>query len=80
MLFVLSQINDAKRVAQDTKVKAKHLQDRINNNTGSFEKDKNKTKELIKRVQDYLKGQCSSDAAGTWSSTGGLRFRYDELI
>ncbi|XP_041795045.1 laminin subunit beta-4 isoform X2 [Chelmon rostratus] len=52
-----NKINDAKRVAQDTKVKAKHLQDRINNNTGSFEKDKNKTKELIKRVQDYLKDQ-----------------------
>uniref|UniRef100_A0A8P4K4T5 Laminin subunit beta-1 n=1 Tax=Dicentrarchus labrax TaxID=13489 RepID=A0A8P4K4T5_DICLA len=38
----------------DTKDQAKELQDRINNNIDSFEREKNKTKELIQRVKDYL--------------------------
>lgn len=50
------QINDAKQAAQDTKDQAKDLQDRINNNMDLFERDKNKTKELIQRVKDFLLG------------------------
>ncbi|XP_051237149.1 laminin subunit beta-4 isoform X1 [Dicentrarchus labrax] len=50
----MNKINDAKQAAQDTKDQAKELQDRINNNIDSFEREKNKTKELIQRVKDYL--------------------------
>ncbi|XP_019113332.2 laminin subunit beta-4 [Larimichthys crocea] len=49
-----NKINDAKQAAQDTKDQAKDLQDRINNNMDLFERDKNKTKELIQRVKDFL--------------------------
>ncbi|CAK6979151.1 laminin subunit beta-4 [Scomber scombrus] len=48
------KINDAQQLAQNTKVLTKNLQDRINNNTDSWERDKNQTKELIQRVKDYL--------------------------
>ncbi|XP_070829105.1 LOW QUALITY PROTEIN: laminin subunit beta-4 [Chaetodon trifascialis] len=51
------KINDSKQAAQDTKDKAKKLQDRINNNKTSFEREKNKTKELIRRVKDYLRDE-----------------------
>lgn len=57
--FLLFQINDAQQVAQDTKARTKNLQDRINNSMDTWERDKNKTKELIQRVRDYLLGQCS---------------------
>uniref|UniRef100_A0A672YMI7 Laminin subunit beta-1 n=1 Tax=Sphaeramia orbicularis TaxID=375764 RepID=A0A672YMI7_9TELE len=43
-----------KQAAQDTKDQAKDLQDRIQNNLDSFEREKNKTKELIQKVKDYL--------------------------
>lgn len=70
------QINYAKQATQDTKDQAENLQDRLNITLDAFERDKNKTKELIQRVKDYLMGQCSSDGAGTWSSPGGLRFSH----
>ncbi|KAM7415417.1 hypothetical protein PAMA_019983 [Pampus argenteus] len=49
-----NQIIDVQQVTQDTKALTKDLQDRINNNMDTFERDKNKTKELIQRVKDYL--------------------------
>ncbi|KAM9352424.1 laminin subunit beta-4 [Symphorus nematophorus] len=49
-----NKINDAKQAAHDTKGQAKNLQERINNNMDTFEKEKTKTKELIQRVKDYL--------------------------
>ncbi|XP_054475687.1 LOW QUALITY PROTEIN: laminin subunit beta-4 [Anoplopoma fimbria] len=49
-----NKINDAKQQAQDTKDQAKDLQDRINKNIDSLKGEKNKTKELIQRVKDYL--------------------------
>ncbi|XP_008292613.1 laminin subunit beta-4-like [Stegastes partitus] len=49
-----NKINDAKRAAQDTKDQAKDLQDQIHSNADSMEREKNKTKELIQRVKDYL--------------------------
>lgn len=58
--LVLFQINDAQQIAQDAKAKTKDLQDRINSNVDTWEKDKDKTKELIQRVKDYLLGQCSA--------------------
>ncbi|KAI3370558.1 hypothetical protein L3Q82_007070 [Scortum barcoo] len=54
MVSLNQQINDAKQAAEDTKDQAKGLQDRITDNMDSFERDKNKTKELIQRVKDYL--------------------------
>lgn len=50
-------MDKANRTAQETKDQAKDLQDRINTSKESFEKDKDKTKELIKRVKEYLLGQ-----------------------
>ncbi|KAG7233023.1 hypothetical protein INR49_007538 [Caranx melampygus] len=47
-------INSAKQAAQETKDQAKDLQDRINGNMEAFEKEKTKTRELIKQVKDYL--------------------------
>ncbi|XP_070687634.1 laminin subunit beta-4 [Pempheris klunzingeri] len=52
-----NKINDAKQVAQDTKDKAKDLQNRINDGIDSFEREKNKTKELIQRVKNYLRDE-----------------------
>nr|XP_046250599.1 laminin subunit beta-4 [Scatophagus argus] len=49
-----NKINDAKQAAQDTKSQAINLQGRINNSMQSFEREKNKTKELIQQVKDYL--------------------------
>lgn len=49
-------------MAQDTKDQAKELQDRINDNMDSFEREKKKTKELIQRVKDFLMGECSAAA------------------
>lgn len=57
------QINDAQQAAQDTKDQAKELQDRINDNMDSYEREKKKTKELIQRVKDYLMGECSAAAS-----------------
>lgn len=54
----LRQINNAKQAALETKDRAVDLQDRLNTTMDSFERDKNKTKELIQRVKDYLMGQC----------------------
>lgn len=45
----------------ETKDLAEDLQDRLNTTMGSFERDKNKTKELIQRVKDYLLGQWRPD-------------------
>ncbi|XP_041851951.1 laminin subunit beta-4 isoform X2 [Melanotaenia boesemani] len=50
----INQINDARQLAQDTKEQARDLQDRISNSTESFEREKNETKELIRRVKQYL--------------------------
>ncbi|TDH10018.1 hypothetical protein EPR50_G00093320 [Perca flavescens] len=47
-------IKDAQRAAQDTKDRAKDLQDRINDSMVSLEREKNQTKQLIQRVKDYL--------------------------
>lgn len=55
---MLRQINNAKQAALETKDRAEDLQDRLNTTMDSFERDKNKTKELIQRVKDYLMGQC----------------------
>uniref|UniRef100_UPI0037E8F603 laminin subunit beta-4 n=1 Tax=Semicossyphus pulcher TaxID=241346 RepID=UPI0037E8F603 len=49
-----NKIDDAKQAAQDSKDQAKDLQDRINDNMDSFEREKQKTKDLIQRVKDYL--------------------------
>ncbi|XP_067447150.1 laminin subunit beta-4 [Thunnus thynnus] len=49
-----NKINDAQQVAQDTKALTKDLQDQIHNNMDTFEREKNKSKELIQRVKDYL--------------------------
>lgn len=49
----------AKQAAMETKDLAEDLQDRLNTTMDSFERDKNKTKELIQRVKDYLLGQWS---------------------
>ncbi|KAM6926955.1 laminin subunit beta-4 [Lycodopsis pacificus] len=49
-----NKINDAKWQAQDTKDQAKDLQDRINKNMDSLKREKNKTKELIQQVKNYL--------------------------
>ncbi|XP_074521304.1 laminin subunit beta-4 [Halichoeres trimaculatus] len=49
-----NKINDAKQAAQDSKDQAKDLQNRIKNNMGSFEREKQKTKDLIQKVKDYL--------------------------
>lgn len=56
--LLLHQINNAKQAALETKDRAEDLQDRLNTTMDSFERDKNKTKELIQRVKDYLIGQC----------------------
>lgn len=48
---------NAKQAALETKDLAEELQDRLNTTMDSFERDKNKTKELIQRVKDYLLGQ-----------------------
>lgn len=60
--LLLRQINNAKQAALETKDRAEDLQDRLNTTMDSFERDKNKTKELIQRVKDYLMGQCWADA------------------
>ncbi|XP_044050213.1 laminin subunit beta-4 [Siniperca chuatsi] len=52
-----NKINDAKQTAQDTKDQAKDLQDQINDNMDAFEREKNKTKDLILRVKDYLRDE-----------------------
>ncbi|XP_039664896.1 laminin subunit beta-4 [Perca fluviatilis] len=49
-----NKIKDAQRAAQDTKDRAKDLQDRINDSMVSLEREKNQTKQLIQRVKDYL--------------------------
>lgn len=48
-------MKDAKQLTQDTKEKAIELHNRISS-TGSFQKDENKTKELIQQVKHYLTG------------------------
>ncbi|XP_061578256.1 laminin subunit beta-4 [Cololabis saira] len=50
----MKKIEDAKQLAQDTRDKARDVQERISNNTESYEREKNKTKELIQRVKLYL--------------------------
>ncbi|XP_034542548.1 laminin subunit beta-4 [Notolabrus celidotus] len=49
-----NKINNAKQAAQDSIDQTKDLQDRIKNNMGSFEREKQKTKDLIQKVKDYL--------------------------
>uniref|UniRef100_UPI003AAF4A91 laminin subunit beta-4 n=1 Tax=Centroberyx gerrardi TaxID=166262 RepID=UPI003AAF4A91 len=49
-----NKISDARQVALDTKDLADKLQDRINDKKENFEKEKSKTKELIKQVKEYL--------------------------
>lgn len=52
---------NAQQAALETKDLAEDLQDRLNTTMDSFERDKNKTKELIQRVKDYLLGQWKTD-------------------
>lgn len=49
-----NKINEAKQAAQDTKDQARDLQDRIHSSTQSMEREKNRTRELLQRVKDYL--------------------------
>ncbi|XP_056138337.1 laminin subunit beta-4 [Lampris incognitus] len=49
-----NKIGDAKLVALDTKDITAELQDKLNDSKEKFEKEKNETKELIRRVKDYL--------------------------
>ena len=58
-LFVLGQMNSMKQAAQDSKDQAKNLQERINEGLDTFEREKNKTRELIQQTKDYLMGQCT---------------------
>lgn len=67
----LCQINNAKQAAQDTKERAEDMRDQLNVTMDSFERDKNKTKELIQRVKDFLMGQSYGDAAGSCRSSAG---------
>lgn len=52
------QIYDVKQAAEDTKRQAEDMQDRLNTTMDTYEREKNKTKELIQRAKDYLMGQC----------------------
>lgn len=72
ILILLSQIKDANKAANDTKDLAKVLQDRIAENLDSFEREKNKTKELIQKVKNYLMGQYWADAVVASGSVVGL--------
>lgn len=54
---------NAKQAALETKDLAEDLQDRLNTTMDSFERDKNKTKELIQRVKDYLLGQGRTESS-----------------
>ncbi|XP_072241454.1 laminin subunit beta-4 [Leuresthes tenuis] len=49
-----NKISDAKQLAQNSKDQARDLQDRIDTIIGSFEREKNETKELIHRVKQFL--------------------------
>lgn len=57
--MLLCQLDKAKQAAQDTKQQAENMQDRLSIFTDHFEREKNKTKELIRRAKDYLMGQCT---------------------
>uniref|UniRef100_A0A3Q3WS10 Laminin, beta 4 n=1 Tax=Mola mola TaxID=94237 RepID=A0A3Q3WS10_MOLML len=46
--------SNSKQATQDTKRQAEDLQDRLNTTMDAFEREKNKTKELIQRAKDYL--------------------------
>lgn len=52
-------------MAQDTKRQAENMQDRLNVTMDSFEVEKNKTKELIQRAKDFLRGQTIDCFAST---------------
>ncbi|XP_034090119.1 LOW QUALITY PROTEIN: laminin subunit beta-4-like, partial [Gymnodraco acuticeps] len=49
-----TKIDDATREAQLTRRKAKDLQDQINSNIDSLQREKDITKALLQRVRDYL--------------------------
>ncbi|XP_028287743.1 laminin subunit beta-4 isoform X2 [Parambassis ranga] len=49
-----NKINDANQAAQDTKDQAKDMQDQINNNTKSLEREKIKSRTLLQQVKQYL--------------------------
>ncbi|CAN9498663.1 unnamed protein product [Ophioblennius macclurei] len=48
------KVLEAQQAAQDTKDQAQVLQDRIQHNADNFEREKNKTRELIQKVKLYL--------------------------
>ncbi|KAK7893121.1 hypothetical protein WMY93_022273 [Mugilogobius chulae] len=48
------EMDRVNQTAQETKAQSKNMQDRINSSKEDFEKDKDKIKELIKKVKDYL--------------------------
>ncbi|XP_068452578.1 laminin subunit beta-4 [Clinocottus analis] len=54
LLEAQNKINNVKQQAEDTKDQAKDLQDQIHNNMDSLKREKNKSKELIQQVKDYL--------------------------
>lgn len=57
---VFLQISSAKQAAQETKDQAKDLQDKINGDMDAFEREKTRTRELIKQVKDYLIGESGA--------------------
>lgn len=63
------QLNRAKQAAQDTKRHAENMQDRLNVTMDTFEMEKNKTKELIRRAKDFLMGQSADQFASSWIET-----------
>lgn len=48
------------------------MQDRLNTTMDTFEKEKNKTKELIRRAKDFLMGQSADLFASWWTETTSL--------
>lgn len=69
---LLHQLNRAKQAAQDTKRQAENMQDRLNATMNTFEKEKNTTKELIRRAKDFLMGQSADLFAPWWTETTSL--------
>ncbi|XP_035013706.2 laminin subunit beta-4 isoform X1 [Hippoglossus stenolepis] len=49
-----NKMNSMKQAAQDSKDQAKNLHERINERLDTFEREKNKTRELIQQTKDYL--------------------------
>uniref|UniRef100_A0A3Q2TNH0 Laminin subunit beta-4-like n=1 Tax=Fundulus heteroclitus TaxID=8078 RepID=A0A3Q2TNH0_FUNHE len=54
------KMSDAQQAAQDTKDQARDLQRQISDASGSLEREKNKTRELLHRVTQYLRDEIVS--------------------